>query len=370
ATKTRTGTGHYAANLAAALMQLDHEHELVIYCDTQMLDWFADRRNGHKVALKGITFSSAAQRVFWEQARLSHHLRTMDVNLLHSMAFTSPLMGRTRSVVTVHDLTFVRYPETLPLSKRIYYQSTFKSSLRRAEKIITISESMRQEIVSTFGLDSEDVIAIPIAAGEEFFTPPDRDQTETVLQGLGVRMPYLLTVATLEPRKNLTVLLQAFDLLKRESDLPHKLVLTGKRGWFTPKNSLVEKILGTRKDIIFTGYVPQQDMPALYAGADLFLFPSLYEGFGIPLLEAFATEVPVIGSDIPVHREVCGDAAMFVNPRDHAQWSNAILNLLNDTQKRKQLKAKGMKRLNDFSWKKTAERTLEVYGMDEANGKN
>lgn len=357
AAKQRTGTGHYAANLAAAIMQADHDHDLVIYCNHEMHDWFANRRNGYAVKIKGVEFASAIQRIYWEQTQLTRYLKKSGVDLLHSMAFTSPWINSVKSVVTVHDLTFKKYPETIPLSKRVYYKTVFPRSLKLADAIITPSESVKNELLETYRLNEEKVFPVAEAADDVFGNIPDEQTVAATITSLGISAPYFLTVGTLEPRKNMGTLIKAFAKLKAKTGLPHQLVIVGKGGWLQAKANRSDEI----KDVVFTDYVPQGQLPALYAGAELFLFPSLYEGFGLPLLEALACATPVLASDISTHREICGEAAKFVPAGDVGQWTGAMLKILLDDDMKTKMIKKGLQRVRAFSWQKAAEKTLEVY---------
>lgn len=363
---TRTGTGHYAANLTAALMQLSCHHQLLVYCNERLRDWFKQQRNGHAAEIAGISVTSSARRIYWEQRQLNRDLSDRGVDLLHSMSFTSPWFRAVKTVVTVHDLVFRRYPETIPVLRRSYYQALFSRSLRQADAVITPSHVVREEVLQTFVLAPESVFAIPEAVGSEFFNSADQTAVTETLAKYGIRSPYLLTVGTLEPRKNLPTLVRAFNRLK-QSDVPHQLVIAGKAGWLQDKTA--RDLLHNTADVILTGYVEQAELPALYAGADLFLFPSLYEGFGLPLLEAFAAGVSVVASDISVHREVCGDCARFVPADDDTAWANTVRTLLDDRGERARMTQEAEKRARAFTWKKTAEKTLEVYQWVEANGK-
>jgi len=362
ATKTRTGTGNYAVNLAAALMQMDHDHEIEIYCNADLQDWFADQRNGHSATINGIKFKSSRQRVFWEQTKLSGELKNNGVDLLHSMAFTSPWVNSIKTVVTVHDLAFQTYPETIPLTKRIYYRPIFSHSIKKTAKVIVPSNAVRKLLCETFHLNEEKVVCVPEGVNAEFFSSMNKKNIAAPREKFEIAGPYILTVGTQEPRKNLTTILSVFNKLKTEKDIPHKLVVAGKEGW------LIKKPMTELPNLISTGYVSQQDLIALYRGAELFLFPSLYEGFGLPLLEAMAAGVPVIASDIPVHREVCGEAALFANPLDAEEWRNAINQLLQNTSQQNRMRTNGIARANKFSWQKTAELTMEIYKSVMENG--
>ncbi len=363
ADKTRTGIGHYAVNLSKELLRRGTDHKFIVYCQEEMKEWFESNGSGqHEIV--SCRFQSRLQRIFWEQTKLWSDLKSRGVELLHSMAFTSPLFRSMKSVVTVHDLAFLKYPKTIPLLKRLYYRPVFKRSLLQAEKIITISETMKEEIIEYFNFPEEKVVAIPLAANEDFRRQISGKVIAGKLQQLNITFPYLLIVGTLEPRKNLPMLLNAFRLLKETSDLPHRLVVVGKKGWFNLNSPELNSFIEHSGTVLFTGYVEQDAMPELFAGADLFLFPSLYEGFGLPLLEAFACGTPVVASDIAVFREIAGEAAVFVVPKNPELWNRAIGKLLGDKTRQNRLVSSGLARLENFSWKNTATATLNVYGMN------
>jgi len=272
-----------------------------------------------------------------------------------------------RTVVTVHDLVFLQYPQTLTRAKRIYYKPIFTRSLRLAERVITPSETVRKQVIETFSVPAGAVVATPLAVGSEFMNLQFDAKSQQKIAKYGVRPPYLLAVGTLEPRKNLMLLLQAYDLLRKNANLPHQLVIIGKQGWQNVQQTELAKRWRESRGIVFTGYVDQQDLPHLYARAESFLFPSLYEGFGFPLLEALAVGAPVLASDIPVHREVCGDAALFADPHNPEEWKAGILKILSDLPMKNKLRKNGFEQVKQFSWEKTAKLTLSVYEMDYLN---
>lgn len=341
-------------------MSLAREEEFVVYCHREMQGWFEEHRQPNTIAIHGVDVCSPVWRIFWEQLTLPRCLKKDSVELLHSMSFTSPLLRSTKTVVTVHDLVFKHYAATIPWSKRLYYWPIFVNSIRCATKIITLSESVRDELNQAFDLETHSLSIVPAAAGQEFMNY-SRGKEAQALERLCIERPYILAVATLEPRKNLDIIIQAFSELKAEKALPHKLVLCGKNGWLSERTL---NVMGPQKgdtDIKWTGYVDQTDMPALYAGAELFLFPSIYEGFGFPPLEAFACGTPVVASDIPVHREVCEQGALLANPHSVGEWKEMICRTLYDPQMRSALVDKGFRRVEEFSWERTVKETLAVY---------
>jgi glycosyltransferase involved in cell wall biosynthesis len=240
----------------------------------------------------------------------------------------------------------------------------FSRSLKSAEKVITISNTVRSEILSAFTLAESKVIAIHLGVKNSWDAAGDAD---AVLQKYKIPKPYLLAVGTIEPRKNIKMLLQAFHQLKQRHSLSHKLVVTGKQGWdpLSFGKADLNDFIQNSGEVIFTGYVSEAELSALYSASELFLFPSLYEGFGLPLLEAFAAGTPVMASDIPVHREICTDAAYFAQPDDIGQWVRSLHDLIRDSHRRQELVQKGFERLKKFSWRETARKTLAVYEMNQ-----
>jgi glycosyltransferase involved in cell wall biosynthesis len=268
------------------------------------------------------------------------------VDLLHTLAFPTPLLWRGRSALTVHDATFWLHPDTLSAGMRYYHGPLFPQALARAAAVFTVSEAAKSDLIRVAALDPAIVHVTPNGVDARFF---DARAPE------GPRAPYLLAVGTLEPRKNLPVLLDAFRALRKEGrDL--QLVLVGRQAW---AHSL--PLGDLEPHVRLAGAVPDQDLPALYAGAACFVMPSLYEGFGLPLAEAMAAGTPAVASDIPALREVGGDAVRYAPPADAAAFTTAVARTLDDREAARALVAAARERARRFTWEACADATLEVY---------
>ena len=285
-------------------------------------------------------------RLAVEQAWLPWAAARARVDLLHGLAYPTPVAWRGPSALTVHDATPWLYPESMSLGARWYYRPLLPVALRRADAVFTVSESAREDLVRAAGVPREKIAVTPNGVNERFF---DAHAPE------GPRGPYLLAVGTLEPRKNLPLLLDALRLLRREArDL--ELVLVGRIGWLQslPLSDLAPHVR-------LAGSVPDEELPALYAGAACFVLPSLYEGFGLPLAEAMAAGVPAVASDIPALREVGGETVRYADPRDAESFARAIRAALDDREGSQLRVAAARGRARRFRWESAARATLAVY---------
>ncbi|BDG07164.1 glycosyltransferase family 4 protein [Anaeromyxobacter paludicola] len=333
-----TGVERYALSLVTELAALAPE-ELVLFT--------------HPEAPPALTRLPVEQhpapwkvRVPVDQAWLPWAAARARVTLLHTLAFPTPLLWRGRAAITVHDATFWLHPDSVSAGMRVYYGPLFPQALARASAVFTVSEASRVDLVRAAGLPAERVHVTPNGVDERFFEARAPE---------GPRAPYLLSVATLEPRKNLPALLDAFRLLRRQGrDL--ELVLVGRQGWAQslPLGDLAPHVR-------LTGTLPDAELPALYAGAACLVLPSLYEGFGLPLVEAMAAGTPAVASAIPALREVGGDAALYADPRDPASFAGAIARVLDDRDAARARAALGRERARGFTWRACAEKTLAVY---------
>jgi glycosyltransferase involved in cell wall biosynthesis len=264
---------------------------------------------------------------------------------------------RYRNVITICDVTPLLFPGTHGRMNVWHHRLALPEILRRADRVITISNCSKRDIMRIYGLPDRKV-SVTLLAADERFCPDPVGVPGSALAALP--RPYILNVGTLEPRKNLEGLLRAFARAC-QAGVPHTLVITGARGWGRSRLAPLPRELGIADRVVFTGFVPDEDLPHLYAGADFFVYPSLYEGFGLPVLEAMASGTPVITSNLSSLPEVAGDAALLVDPRSEAELAGAMVRLAGEAGLGAALRVRGLDRAAEFSWRRTADETLAIY---------
>lgn len=265
------------------------------------------------------------------------------------------------AVVSCHDLSFVRYPEHHPRERVRHLERHLPKSLERASRILTDSEHVRREVVSNFGIDPGKIITVPLGV-EDRFHLRDEAECRMVLSRHGLAYDqYLLTVTTVEPRKNLDRLIEAYEMMPPPLRRRFPLVVAGAKGWSTAALEAHMSRLQRAGELKRLGYVPEEDLPALYAGCAGFIYPSLYEGFGLPPLEAMASGAPLLASDSSSIPEVVGDAGILVDPEDIEAMTEGLRRLVEDEPLRRELRSKGPERAALFTWDRCVERTIEVY---------
>jgi glycosyltransferase involved in cell wall biosynthesis len=310
--------------------------------------------------LTSLPMDRPAVRIAWEQLALPIELARVRPDLLHALSFISPVAWRGRSVVTVYDLSFMRFPHLFNRGNRLYLRNFCPPSLRRADRVITISEHARQDVIELCGVRPERVTAILLAADERF-RPASPEAIATFRERHNLPERFVLYLGTLEPRKNVEVLVRAYAHLRQQGSVDHILVLAGARGWqYNPIFDLVRD-LGLESFVRFPGYVPDEEQALWYSSATVFAFPSLYEGFGLPLLEAMACGTPVVASRASSLPEVVGDAGLLVDPASRDELSLALRQILEDTDQQQSLAQAGLERAQTFSWRRTAAETIQVY---------
>jgi glycosyltransferase involved in cell wall biosynthesis len=285
------------------------------------------------------------------------------VELFHSPDFVLPPLRHARGVLTVHDLAFLMHPECADSRLRAYLDDVVPRSVRRADFVIADSENTRNDLVVLLGVRADRVEVVPGGVEPRFRPVSDPELLAQARERLGVgTAPFILAVGVLEPRKNLTTLMDAFAELKRRGTLPDlKLVLAGGRGWLVDGILEHQAASKVRDDILFPGFIADELLPAVYSAAQVLAFPSLYEGFGLPVLEAMACGTPVVSSNASCLPEVAAGAAIMVEPTDTEALTDALERVLDDDVLRADLSRKGIERARRYSWKAAAERLLRVY---------
>lgn len=296
-----------------------------------------------------------------EQLTLPLEIWPLKLDLLHSPDYIPPFRRNCRSVITVHDLAFLHYPELLTTDSTCYY-SQIDRAVRDAEGIIAVSHSTKRDLMNLLGVPAHRVVVVHEAANPAFRPIDDTNGLSAIRARYGLPERFILFLGTIEPRKNLPILIQAYRLLRTiEGPGVPPLVVAGAKGWlFDSVFALVEQ-LGLTSEVLFTGGVPWADVPAFYNLAEVFVFPSLYEGFGLPPLEAMACGTPVIAADVSSIPEVVGDAGLLIDPNDAEGLAEALGRVLNDPALCQDLRRRGLERAREFSWDRAARETLTVY---------
>lgn len=353
-----TGAGNYVFQLISALNRIDTANRYLVFTSTRQAEALGVEREGFRVLRHD--FRARGTRLVWEQLGLPTLVRRHRLDVLHSPHYTMPLRHSARSVVTFHDLTFVLYPELHQVVKRFFFPAMMRWSARHARRIIAVSESTRQDLVRTLGVSPERVTTV-LSAADADYRPATAAQVAEVCTRYGLRSgEYLLYVGVLEPRKGIDRLVEAFGRISPGAD-GLKLVIAGKRGWMYDQIFTQVAALGLEDRVTFPGYVPRADLPPLYSGARAFVYPSRYEGFGLPVLEAMSCGTPVVTTNVSSMPEVAGDGALLVDPDDVPALAAALARVVHDTRLREQLSGRGRTRAASFSWERCARETIRVY---------
>jgi glycosyltransferase involved in cell wall biosynthesis len=359
---TTTGVETYLKRLVRSLSDVDGTTRYTLFVNREDLELFSSGF-GDNFRVIGGCLRPRSIRLLFQQAVLPAAALMGGIDVVHSPSFIMPMVraGR-RHLLTVYDMTFFSHPEChIPLRRSRPYLKAIIASLRRADMVTVPSESTKREILRCLpGMDAAKIRVVVPGINDEFKPMPPR-RLAAAADTLGLSKPYVLYVGTLEPRKNLLTLVDAFHRLVEEHDVEEDLVLAGKAGWgYEP---LFERIRdhGLDDRIHRLGYVPQELMPGLVGGAKLFVYPSLAEGFGFPPLEAMACGVPTIASDSTSLAENLDGAAVLVSPHDPVALGEAMVKVLKDEPVRNELRQKGLDRARSFRWEQTARETVACY---------
>lgn len=361
AVRRHGGLGRYAEELARAMVAFDSGVELGLFYTGpagQAIDPPLDTLPRRSLRLSTKSWRMAALASSYTHIPLDPVLGNADV--FHATEHLLPYLHKIRSVFTLHDLAFLRCPEAhLPLN-RWYLSLMMPRFLRRADAVICVSQFTKADAVRIYDLEESKLVVIPEGVNPRFHPVESPELLAAVQARYELPERFILFVGTIEPRKNLVALWEAYRALHSEGR-PEKIVIVGKRGWLYRDTFQRLRELGLEGQVVMPGYVADQDLPAIYSLAGCFAFPSLFEGFGLPPLEAMACGCPVVCSNASSLPEVCADAALLVPPTDVAALTSALRRLLDDADLRADLRARGLRRASNFTWQMAAESTLAVY---------
>lgn len=347
-----SGIERYATELILALLAIDTSNEYHFCLGSENFK----RRFPTSVNAR-FHATHFRNRILTDQVWVPLVSKGIHGDLYHSLAFPpSPFVPRP-TVITLHDATFWKHPETRSTGGRYYYSPLFPKAIRRALKVITVSNSSKRDLVEYLDLNPEKIAVVYQGIEARFFEPPREERLIQVRHKYRLPSKFILSVGTIEPRKNLNNLISAFEILMSKGAIGHSLVIVGRKGWQRALN-----IPQSLKDsIVLTGFVEDGDLPLVYRLSDLFVFPSIYEGFGFPMLEAMASGVPVVASNLSSLPEVGGDSCIYADPFSPTDIADNIEKLVSDKSLRENLTTKGSLRARLFSWQRTAKETIQVY---------
>lgn len=339
----KTGFGFYVSNLVKNLEKTDKKNEYVFIKPDDEKDF------------------STPMRWVWDQITFPKLARQAKVDLLHQPCFSTPIFYRGKVVITIHDLISVFFGYNIPFWSRQFFARWMPFTYRFADHLIAVSEHTKKDAIRVLGIPEDKITVIHEAADEKYQLIEDKNILQAVRNKYKIgNDPFILHVGTLEPRKNLQFLVRAFAEAKSQIGKT-KLVITGKKGWYYEGLFQLVDELKMHDEVIFTGYVEDDDIPPLYNAATVFAFPSLYEGFGLPPLEAMACGTPVISSNTSSMPEVVGEAGILIAPGDTDAWVDALIRVINNQKQWQAMRDKGLKQAKKFSWEKCARETIAVY---------
>ena len=351
------GIGTYVRNLIRELAEIDRESSYFIITGPAGRDALKRLPENFQLSIQRSPVYSVR-----ELFTLSWHLLRLRADLYHATHYVMPLMLPCRSVVTIHDIIHLLYPEFLP--NRIaflYAERMIRRSLQRGDRVVSVSRNTKSDLMSYFKIGGDKIDVVYNGIENDFRKALPSGDLERWMRNLGLERPYLLFVGNPKPHKNLDNVVKAYAEALKQNDFPHRLVCVGDRGGLEFKIRQRAEQLGISERILLLGHVAQEALPAIYQGAAAFLYPTLYEGFGLPVVEAMASRVPVITSNTSALKEIAAGYADLVNPLDVGAIAGAIVRVVSDRDHRQSLRKLGARRAEDFDWRQAATKTLDIY---------
>lgn len=350
----KTGIGFYTYNLVENLARIDTDNTYYLYSTSDFNGRFFEHKNfikrRHRFPPSNI----------WLQTALPFQLKKDRIDLFHGTNFLVPIMASCKSAITVHDLTSFFFPHMHKLTNNMV-QRLVPISIKRCSKIIAVSYNTKKDIVNRLNVNEEKVAVIYEAVNRIFRFYEDRLCFDVIAMKYNLPRKFILFVGTLEPRKNIKKLIISYKLLRSRGFTDTKLVIIGDKGWYF--RHIFREVFkhGISDSVMFLNYIPAHDLAAIYNMAELFVFLSVYEGFGLPPLEAMACGTPVITSNNSSFPEIIGGAGIMVEPHDETAVCNAMEKVLTDDNLKNSLRKKGLERASFFSWERAAYETLKIY---------
>ncbi len=360
------GLGRYTFNIIRCLLSLDERHNLYLFGGNNFFKEVFFYTNGdieseiwRRVFVPPFPFKKIT-RVLLPLWAKKVELSRADIDVFLGTSFKGIFDKSFKTVVTVHDMVHEYYPETIPSNMLRYLRNGLSRCLERSHLVIAVSDNTKKDIVKFLGVPNEKVWVIYNGIDEIFRPVKEENKLKEIRWKYNLPDKFLLYIGAIQPRKNIVGIIKAFKLLFQDRDFDHKLVIGGGTGWKKKDIYTIIKELELKERVVFTPYIPDKDLPYIYNLADVFVFPSFYEGFGFPVLEAMACGVPVVTSDISCLPEIAGDAAVLVNPNLSVDIAEGIRMVISDEEFKKALVERGLKRSREFTWKRCVRETLRA----------
>ena len=352
------GTQTYSENLVNALATIGSEHEFFLFLNLECKNIFKNLPKNFKSIICKIPGNIRPLRILYEQIVLPVKIRSNNIDILHSLGQTTPLISFCPSVITMHDTNYWSCASHFSLYERILPRIFIRQSLFSAKHIIAVSHFTCEELIKKLNIKNEKITVVYEASNK--FIKNKKEEEKNLLEKYGIRNSFLLSVASPWKHKNIAGLISIYNELLQLGDAP-KLVIVGHSVEKKPEIRQELQKLQKPENVIFTGYIEQSHLHIFYKNAFVFVFPSLYEGFGLPILEAMTYGVPVVSSNAASLPEVAGDAALLADPREQVGFAKQIRRILDNKQLRDELSRRGIERSSKFSWEKCARETISVY---------
>jgi glycosyltransferase involved in cell wall biosynthesis len=358
----RSGVGNYVLHLIQNLRQVDPEPIYYLLAQKKNIPLLGRLAREQNPFLTMFSHENHPLSDFWEHFILPLRLREMGIHVFHGPASLIPFRrDHCGLVVTIHDLVAFLFPETIPLKYGAYMRYLLKQAVKKADRIIAVSHHTKEDLIKVLKVPSDKIVVIH-EASSPIFHPKDKQEVQSLLkQKYGITKKFIYHLGNIEPRKNLINLLESFTLVCQELGYDYQLVVSGQKGWLTGSLSRFLKNYPVLDQVLFTGYVPVEHIPLFMNGAELFVFPSLYEGFGLPVLEAMSCGTPVISSNRSSIPEIVGSAGVLVDPTNIRELARSIIELLGNREERRRLSQLGIEQASRFSWIEAAQQTLNAY---------
>ncbi len=361
--RNKTGIGRYIKNLVESLQKEDSGNEYYLFAHSDDLDGFdITASNFHFVPVNSNILRKTYLRILWEQFVLPFRLKKLNVDIILSPNFTMPYLSPAKKVVAYHDLTYFFMPEMHTTLKREMFKTYIRLSAKASSAILAISENTKNDIINYFPNTKDKIFLTPLGVAPNFYAFKNR-QVETINLQEKYNLPqeYILYVGTIEPRKNVINLIKAYEMLSPQTKNKYKLVLCGKKGWLYEDLFAYYEKSPDKDNIVFSGFITDEDLPYLYHQSALFAYVSHYEGFGIPLIESMACGTPLVTSNTSSMKEIAIDAALLVDPERPDEIATAIERILSDKTLQETLKSHYSSKLDYYNWEHCAKNTVEVF---------